>query len=109
MNAIIRLRLVFVALFPAVLFCTVNGASAQGTRSRDPQVCSAAEPQELTEDMRWRLRAYNNLDCLMGKLEQAMNRPAGTNKNQVRLSREEVEQLLNLAWWAKDAAQRISR
>jgi len=110
MNAIIRMRAVFAALLLLVLACTSQGVSAQETRSRDPEVCRASEPQELTdENMRWRLRAYNHLDCLMRKLEQAMNHRAANGKDEVKLSRQEVEQLRNLAWWAKDAAQRIGR
>lgn len=109
MNAIIRFRPVFVALFLAFLVCTANGVSARGTDSRAPQVCDASEPPDLTDDMRWRLRAYNNLDCLIGRLDRAMNRPANNRNGQVKLSRQEVEQLRNLAWWAKDAAQRIGR
>ena len=109
MNAIIRFQPVFVALFFAFLVCTANGVSARGTDSQDPQVCDASEPPDLTDDMRWRLRAYNNLDCLIGRLDRAMNRPANNRNGQVTLSRQEVEQLRNLAWWAKDAAQRIGR
>jgi hypothetical protein len=59
MNTIIRLRPVLVALSLAVLFCMANGVSARGMNSGDLQVCSASEPPDLADDMRWRLRAYN--------------------------------------------------
>jgi hypothetical protein len=92
------------------LLLTMNPVAQSAHPPRDPQACSAAEPPDLTdESMRWRLRAYNNLDCLMSKLEQASNRPDNAGRSDVKLSRQEIEQLMNLAWWAKDAAQRIGR
>jgi hypothetical protein len=105
----IRWQQLPVVLFLAILFCTMNGLhAATNTSSQDLQACSAQEPPGLTDEtMRYRLRAYANLDCLMGRLEEAMKRSGGRN-DQVRLSREEVQQLFNLAAWAKDAAQRIA-
>src|SRR5687767_7204295 len=109
MNAIGGLRSILAALFLLMVTAyTASGAGGQQRSPGDPQACTAQEPEGLTDQsMRWRLRAYHNLDCLMGKLERAMQRPAGTRRDEVTLSREEAEQLLNLAWWAKDAAQRI--
>ena len=109
MTVSMRLRLVIAAICLAVLACTANGASAQGAGSPAPQVCSTDEPRELTEEYRWRWRAYQNLGCLISTLEQALYRPANVGKEQVTLSRDEVEKLRNLAWWARDAAQRIGR
>jgi hypothetical protein len=110
MSATTRWAVFIVALCVAILAFTVSGANAEETLSPDLQVCSADEPRELTdENARWRLRAYRNLDCLVAKLEQAMNRPAGTGKNTVTLAREEAEQLRTLAWLARDAAARIGR
>jgi hypothetical protein len=89
-----------------VPFLTGSLAAQSTPADAARQVCSADVPQDLNNDqMRWRLRAYQNLDCLMARLEQAMNRPQA-NQDQVQLTREEAEQLLDLAWRAKDAAQR---
>jgi hypothetical protein len=107
-DAVICFRSVFVLFLLVILVCTGNGQNQQSTPSGDLDKCSAVEPTDLTESMRWRLRAYNNIDCIKGKLEQAMNRSTDS-KDEVKLSREEVEQLLNIASLAKDAAQRIGR
>jgi hypothetical protein len=45
----------------------------------------------------------------MSKLEQAMNGPANIGKDHVTLPRAEVQELLKLAWGARDATQRIGR
>ena len=109
MNVIIRLRHVISGLCLATLACTPNGASAQETGSPAPEVCSTDEPRELTEEYRWGWRANQNLSCLISMLDQAMNQPAIVGKEHVTLSRDEVEQFRKLAWWARDAAQRIGR
>jgi hypothetical protein len=109
MNVIMRLRLVMAGLCLAILAFTASGARAQETGSPASQACSTDEPRELTEEYRWRWRAYQNLGCLIDTLEQALHRPANAGKEQVTLSRDEVEQLRKLAWWARDAAQRIGR
>jgi hypothetical protein len=110
MSRIMHLRLVIAGLCVAILACAANGAiSAQGTGSPAARVCSTGEPRELTEEYRWRWRAHHNLSCVIDTLEQAMHRPANVGKDQVTLSRDEVEQLRDLTWWARDAAQRIGR
>ena len=101
-------RPVFVALVLATtLVLGSRGLIARETAPREPEACSAVEPQGLTDEtMRWRLRAYANLDCLIGRLEEA-SRQSSAKNGEIKMSREQVQQLLNLASWAKDAAQRI--
>jgi hypothetical protein len=77
MNLIKRLRTVIAGLCFAILACTANGASVQGTGSPAPPVCSADEPRELTEEYRWRWRAHENLSCLISTLEQVLHRSQG--------------------------------
>jgi hypothetical protein len=110
MNVIIRWTAFFAMISLSIVAFAQSEASARKTGASDLPVCSANEPRELTdESARWRLRAYQNLDCLISKVEQAMDRATGTEKDTVKLSREEAEQLRTLAWWAKDAAARIGR
>ena len=109
MNVSMRLRLVIAGLCLAILAITASGVSAQVTGSPASQVCSTDEPRELTEEYRWRWRAHQTLGCLISTLDQALHRPDNVGKEQVTLSRDEVEQVRKLAWWARDAAQRIGR
>jgi hypothetical protein len=94
MNLIMRLRLVIAGLCLAILACAANGASAQGTGGTDSpaaRVCNTDEPRELTEEYRWRWRAHHHLSCVIDTLEQAMHRPVNVGKDQVTLSRDEIE------------------
>jgi hypothetical protein len=110
MNTAIRWGVFSIALCLVLPAFATIGVGAEETRSVDPQVCAAEDPRDLTdENARWRLRAYRHLDCLISKLEVAMDRPSTAGKDNVSLSREEAEQLRTLAWWAKDAAARIGR
>lgn len=109
MKVVTRARPVVAGLCLAILSGMERIVNAQGTGSPARQVCTADEPWDLTEDYRWRWRAYQDLDCVISTLEQALKRPAKSGKDQVTLSRDEVKQLLQLAWGARDAAQRIGR
>jgi hypothetical protein len=109
MNVMKRFRLVIAGLCLAILACMAKGANAQATASPASQLCSTDAPRDLTEQFRWRWYADHYLGCLISTLEQAMNRPANAGKEHVTLSRDEVEQLRKLAWWGRDAAQRIGR
>jgi hypothetical protein len=109
MKSILRSRIVLLGLSMILLACAANTVQAQEAGSVDLQTCRADEPGGMTEDYRWRWRAYHDLDCLISKLGQAINDPANIGKNQVTLPREDVEELLKLAWGARDASQRIGR
>jgi hypothetical protein len=104
---IMRLIIIIAALCGGALVWTADGATAQD--NQEAQVCSTTEPRDLSNEHKWRWHAYQNLSCLISKLEDARNRPAVISKNQVMLSREEVDLLLQLAWSGRDAAQRIGR
>jgi len=113
MSAAIRCGLLLGAVAVGIWVLAESDASAQETANvalLRPQVCSTTEPEFADESARWRLRAYNNLDCLIGIVDQALKRPADSQDvASVKLSREELEHMRNLAWWARDAAARIGR
>ena len=109
MKTIVRLRIIFALLCLAMLASPISRVSALAAVTEDSQVCNRVEPQGLTNDEVWHWRAYQNLSCLISMLEQAQNRPATISKDQIALSREEMEHLRQLAWWGRDAAQRIGR
>ena len=101
-----KTKVLLCVLATATLFAA-PGVGAQ-TSSLDPQMCLAEEPRQMTNEYYWRWRAYQDLSCLMSKLEQAMNGPA-IGEDPVTLPRAEVQELLKLAWGARDATQRIGR
>jgi hypothetical protein len=109
MNVITRLSFIIVGLGLMIVAPSLNKVSAQGSDSSSQEICSTDEPRDLSEEYRWRWRANQTLSCLIGTLDQAMNRPANVGKEHVTLPRDEIEQLRKLAWWARDAAQRIGR
>ena len=87
--------------------------SAHAVRAQDMnlplwQVCHIAEPEDLSWEYRWRWRAEQNLSCIIQKLDQSIA-AAPESKGTATLSRQELQHLLNLAWGARDAAQRIGR
>lgn len=87
--------------------------SAPAVRAQDTnlplwQACQIAEPHDLSWEYRWRWRAEQNLSCIIQKLNQAIV-AASESKGTATLSHQELQQFLNLAWGARDAAQRIGR
>ena len=102
-----KTKVLLCVLATATLFAT-PGVGARTSSVVDPQ-CLAEEPRQMTNEYYWRWRAYQDLGCLMSKLEQAMNGPANIGKDHVTLQRAEVQELLKLAWGARDATQRIGR
>lgn len=81
----------------------------------DRAECNADAPEAGDPAFIWRLRAYRHLDCVIGLVEEAMRRgpdeggKAAGSRDEVRLSRTELEQIRTLAFWARDAAARIGR
>ena len=102
-----KTKVLLCVLATATLFAA-PGVGAQ-TSSLDPQTCLVEESRQISNEYDWRWRAYQDLGCLMSKLEQAMNGPANIGKDHVTLPRAEVQELLKLAWGARDATQRIGR
>jgi hypothetical protein len=80
-----KTKVLLCMLAVATLFAT-PGVGAQ-TSSLDPQLCLAEESRQVTNEYYWRWRAYQDLGCLMSKLEQAMNGPANIGKDHVTLPR----------------------
>ena len=85
-----------------------HAVRAQHTNLPLWEACQIDEPQDLSWEYRWRWRAEQNLSCLVQKLNQSITTASDT-KGPVTLSRQQLQQLLNLAWGARDAAQRIGR
>ena len=107
MKGSVRFRFFIVGLCLAILGGMAVKVSAH---ANDPlEVCSSEEPRDMSKDLLWRWRAHQSLSCLISKLEEVQKRPAAAGRGQVTLTREEVEELLNLAWSGRDSAQRIAR
>lgn len=106
MKAIATLLLI-AGLYAVLLAYPAANASAHANEA--PGVCSSDEPRDMSNDVLWRWRAHQSLSCLISKLEEVKNRPSPVGRGQVTLTREEVEELLNLAWSGMDSAQRITR
>jgi hypothetical protein len=82
----------------------LTGATA--TTSAD--VCSVDVDSAVAAnpEYEWRLRAYRQLDCVIGIVEKALE---ARNGDVVTLSREDAERVRTSAFRARDAAARIGR
>lgn len=81
-----------------------------------PACAASATPEPDDPRWRWRLRAYNHLDCVTAIVDQALARAATEEGGRpddenaaVTMSRADLERIRTLAWWARDAAARIGR
>jgi hypothetical protein len=71
--------------------------------------CGIAPAQEPDDDgVRWRWRAYRDLDCVVEMVEALQGRVSGESATVV-VSRDQLERLRTMALRAKDAAARIGR
>jgi hypothetical protein len=109
MKVVMRLKPLVLALCLSTLAFAEIRISSQAPEERVPPMCEVNEPREMTWEYRWRWYAHQHLSCVIDTLEQAMNRPGNIGNDSVTLPRQEVEQLLKLAWAARDSAQRIGR
>jgi hypothetical protein len=109
MRCLLRIGSFCLALIcPVVAAPHQAGEHARGLApsSRAAHVCAAdrqstaANPEYL-----WRLRAYEDLDCAIAILDDALK----TQGDSVLLSREEAERARARIWAARDAAARIGR
>jgi hypothetical protein len=101
--------LLIAGLFAVLLAYPAGSVSAHAHANEAPGVCSSDEPRDMSNDLLWRWRTHQSLSCLISKLEEVKNRPSDVGRGQVTLTREEAEDLLNLAWSGRDSAQRIAR
>jgi hypothetical protein len=109
-----RVSLKMSALGMALALPALAGAQSDHHQQQPAaQNCGWEEPQSGSDDPRWqwRLRAYRHLDCVTTIVDQALSAtPAGTaGKDTVTISRQELERIRTLAWWARDAAARIGQ
>jgi hypothetical protein len=83
-----------------------NGNTA--ATSPASEACTANSQSWLTAvnlEHVWRLRAYEDLDCALAILDEALK----TKGSEITLSRREAEQVRASVWSARDAAARIGR
>jgi hypothetical protein len=97
-----------------------NAPSSSVTTAASPEAGDSLACEADTRDAEdpsfvWRLRAYRHLDCVMRLVEEAILRApddggeTGDTRQDIRLSRKELEDIRRLAFWARDAAARIGR
>lgn len=82
---------------------TVNAAAS----SSQVAACAAVGPQlnTVSTEYVWRLRAYEDLDCALAILDEALKAEGSA----ITLSRHAVERARASVWSARDAAARIGR
>ena len=83
---------------------TVNVAAAT---SSQVAACTAVGSQlnTVSTEYVWRLRAYEDLDCALGILDDALKAEGSA----ITLSRHDIERARASVWSARDAAARIGR
>ena len=83
---------------------TVNVAT---NSSSQVTACVAAGRQlnTVSTEYVWRLRAYEDLDCALAILDEALKAEGSA----ITLSRHEIERARASVWSARDAAARIGR
>ena len=87
-----------------------SGAAVESCRADAPP--QGPEPEDSR--WKWRLRAYRHLDCVVTLVDEALaasrtDPRRGVEDETVRLTREDLERIRKLAWWARDAAARIGQ
>lgn len=89
-------------------------AASAGTEARAACESSPQEPEDPR--WRWRLRAYNHLDCVATIVDRALaaaprggSDGPGDENQTITMSRADLERIRMLTWWARDAAARIGQ
>ena len=85
-------------------------ASSAADSCRVDSIAAESEPDDPR--WRWRLRAFRHLDCVNALVDAALTGAAALNdegRREVRVSRDDLERIRTLAWWARDAAARIGQ
>ncbi len=94
-------------ILPAAASQQKTGSVAAATSPSVP-VCAAdgdRQPASANAESVWRLRAYEDLDCALAILDEALE----AHGSVITLSRQEAEQARASIWSARDAAARIGR
>ena len=92
-------------VFPVAAAQQNSGNVATATVSQTKVCTEGAQLADLNPEYEWRFRAYENLDCAMAILDEALKAQGKV----VMLSREQAEQARARVWAARDAAARIGR
>ena len=98
----------------AATYAAVPALPADSAASSAAPACwTDAMPDADSQDSRWqwRLRAFRHLDCVTTLIDNVLA-PGGEDdesSREVRMSREDLERIRTLAWWARDAAARIGQ
>ena len=96
-----------VLLIPAFAAPQQNTVSLAAATSSQGAVCAAEGRQlaNVTAEYMWRLRAYEDLDCALAILDEALK----ADGSAITLSRHDIERARASVWSARDAAARIGR
>src|SRR5688500_2584778 len=102
------LTLALVLILPVAASRQTDGNVVAAAASSPPGACAPDGSRQFTTvnpDYVWRLRAYEDLDCALAILDDALK----TSEGVVVLSRQQAEQARASVWSARDAAARIGR
>ena len=96
-----------VLLVPAFAASHQNTVNVAAATSSQVAACAAGGPQlnTVSTEYVWRLRAYEDLDCALGILDEALKAEGSA----ITLSRHDIERARASVWSARDAAARIGR
>ena len=96
-----------VLLVPAFAASHQKTANVAAATSSHVAACAAVGSQRnaVSTEYVWRLRAYEDLDCALGILDEALK----TEGSAITLSRHDIERARASVWSARDAAARIGR
>jgi hypothetical protein len=108
MKRMVRMISLGVALLlPAFAASHPNTLNMNAPTSSPAQICAADGSRLLgtAAEYVWRLRAYEELDCALAILDEALAADGGV----ITISRQKAEQARASIWSARDAAARIGR
>ena len=96
-----------VLLVPAFVASHQNTVSVAAATSSQVAACAVEGPRlnTVSTEYVWRLRAYEDLDCALAILDEALKAEGSA----ITLSRHEIERARASVWSARDAAARIGR
>lgn len=97
----------FALLLPALAASQQKSDDVAAATSPQTHVCAAEGNRQATMNAEyvWRLRAYEDLDCALAILDDALTAKGSV----ITLSRQEAERARASIWSARDAAARIGR